>query len=97
MKKSPDGYPYAERILNHLWGYAAEQSDLKFYAILDGARSEKIYPALKEYSVNHKCLFLSHKLLFHQANRCQSEYSGIESLFPDLLQFPEPGAQQPFL
>jgi len=50
--------------LDHLWRYTAEQTDLKFYAILDGARSEKIYPALKEYSVNHKCLFLSHKLLF---------------------------------
>ena len=64
MKKAPDGYPYAERVLNHLWSYTAEQPDLKFYAILDGARSEKIYPALKEYSVSHKCLFLSHKLLY---------------------------------
>jgi len=64
MTKSLDGYPYTDRILDHLWRYTAEQTDLKFYAILDGARSEKIYPALKEYSVNHKCLFLSHKLLF---------------------------------
>jgi len=64
MKKVLDGYPYAERILSHLWNYTAEQPDLKFYTILDGARSEKIYPALKEYSANHKCLFLSHQLLF---------------------------------
>ena len=64
MKKPLNGYPYAERILNHLWRYTAEQPGLKFYAILDGARSEKIDPALKEYSANHKCLFMSHKLLF---------------------------------
>jgi len=64
MKKVLDGYPYAERILSHLWNYTSEQPGLKFYTILDGARSEKIYPALKEYSVNHKCLFLSHQLLF---------------------------------
>ena len=37
---------------------------MKFYAILDGARSEKIYPAIMEYSLSHKCLFLSHKLLY---------------------------------
>jgi len=64
MTKGADGYPYTDRILNHFWSYTAEQSDLKFYAILDGARSEKIYPAVKEYSVNHKCLFVSHKLLY---------------------------------
>jgi hypothetical protein len=64
MKKTLDGYPHAERILDHLWDYTAEQADLKVYAILDGARSEKIYPALKKYAVKHKCLFLSHKLLF---------------------------------
>ncbi len=64
MKEPLDGYPYTDKILDHLWSYTAEQPDLKFYAILDGARSQKIYPALKEYSVKHKCLFLSHQLLF---------------------------------
>ncbi len=64
MNKPRDGYRYTERILDHLWRYTAEQPDLKFYTILDGARSEKIYPALKEYSVNHKCLFVAHQLLY---------------------------------
>ena len=64
MTTSPDGYPYTDRILEHLWRYTDEQSDLKFYAILDGARSDKIYPAIKEYSVDHKCLFLAHTLLY---------------------------------
>ena len=64
MKKPPEGYPYTQRILDHLWRYTAEQPDLKFYTILDGARSEKIYPALKAYSANHKCLFVAHQLLY---------------------------------
>jgi len=64
MTTSLDGYPYAERILNHLWNYTADQPGLKFYTILDGARSDKIYPALKEYSVKHKCLFVAHQLLY---------------------------------
>ncbi len=64
MTTSLDGYPYTDRILDHLWRYTAEQWDLKFYTILDGARSDKIYPALKAYSVKHKCLFLAHQLLY---------------------------------
>jgi hypothetical protein len=64
MTTTLDGYPYTDRILNHLWRYTAEQTNLKFYAILDGARSDKIYPALKEYSVKHKCLFVAHQLLY---------------------------------
>jgi hypothetical protein len=64
MTTTLDGYPYIDRILDHLWRYTAEQTGLKFYTILDGARSDKIYPALKEYSAKHKCLFLAHQLLY---------------------------------
>ena len=50
-------YPYCDRVIRHLWARADQRQDQYLYAILDAARSEEIYPALVESSIEYRCLY----------------------------------------
>lgn len=48
---------YIDRITHFLWGLTEKQPNLKVYAVLDGARNERIYPALADYGCEYLCLY----------------------------------------
>jgi len=51
-------YPYADKVLHHLWVCTEENPDLYVYAILDAARNDRIFPALVDSDVESRCLYL---------------------------------------
>jgi hypothetical protein len=46
----------ANKIYRRLWSPLAPGS--RVYAIVDGARNEKVYPAVKDCVLNYKCLYI---------------------------------------
>ncbi len=55
-----------EAVFSRIFGYLEDRTDLRAYAILDGARDERIHPALTEAvsERDYRCLYLGHKLIF---------------------------------
>jgi len=51
-------YPYAAKAIQHLWGCTEKNPDLYVYAILDAARSDRIFYALNNSDVEFRCLYL---------------------------------------
>ena len=54
------------RVVEHLWAPIKENPALKVYAILDGARDERIYRAITEAcdERDYRCLFQGHQAIF---------------------------------
>jgi hypothetical protein len=45
------------RLVEALWGGDAARSSMKLYAVLDGARDDRIYPAVLGCKLAHACLY----------------------------------------
>jgi len=50
-----------ERVMNHLWQRAEAEPSLRFYAVLDAARNEGIYPKLADSGIDFVNLFRGEK------------------------------------
>jgi len=51
-------------ILRYFRDIREQRPDLSVYAVLDGARNERIYPTLRDADLRHRCLLTGHELLY---------------------------------
>ena len=59
-------YPHIDRVIRHLWSPTWQEQGLHVYALLDGARDDRIYPALIEAcdERNYRCILRGHQAIF---------------------------------